>query len=89
MEGEGRICVNRCGRGPFGGLFLVSEGPPIVQIPPYSLESHLQIDQKERSKILKPESLFSEEKKPENHFFVSNSFARYFMVEGVGFRVRN
>ena len=80
---------NRCRGGPFGGLFLVSEGPPTVRMTPYSLESHLQIDQKERSKILKPESLFSEEKKPENHFFVSNSFARYFMVEGVGFRVRN
>ena len=68
---------------------MVSEGPPIVQMTPYSLESHLQIDQKERSKILKPESLFSEEKKPENHFFVSNSFAIFFMTFAVLFGVRN
>ena len=56
---------------------------------PYSLESYLFFVKKEEAKILKPESLFSEEKKPENHFFVSNSFAIFIMVKGVGFRVRN
>ena len=89
VAGGVQICVYRCGRVRFGGLFLVSGGPPIVQIPPYSLESHLQIAKIKRVKILKRESLFSEEKKPENHFFASNSFAIFFMVKGVGFRVRN
>ena len=84
-----RFVYNWCGRGPFGGLFFVLEGSSTVQMTPYSVESHLQIVKKETPKILKREPLFSEEKKPENHFFASKSFARYFMVEGVIFCVRN
>ena len=72
-----------------GVCFSSWRGPPTVQKGPYSVESHLEISKIERSKILKREPLFSEEKKPENHFFVSNSFARYIMVEGVRFCVRN
>ena len=72
-----------------GVCFSSWRGPPTVQKGPYSVESHLQIVKKERSKILKREPLFSEEKKPENHFFASKSFARYIMVEGVRFCVRN
>ena len=72
-----------------GVCFSSWRGPPTVQKGPYSVESHLQIVKNERSKILKRESLFSEEKKPENYFFVSKSFAIFIMVEGVIFRVRN
>ena len=92
------LWINDCGRsslyiivagGPFGDLFFVLEGCSTVQKGPYSVESHLEIEKIERSKILKREPLFSEEKKPENHFFASKSFARYIMVEGVRFCVRN
>jgi hypothetical protein len=72
-----------------GSVFSSWRGPPTVQKGPYSVESHLQIVKNERSKILKREPLFSEEKKPENHFFASKSFARYIMVEGGIFCVRN
>ena len=71
LEGGGKFVYNRCGRSIWG-LFIVLEGVSTVQMTPYSVESHLQIAKIERSKILKRESLFSEEKKPENHFFVRN-----------------
>ena len=89
VAGGDQICIYRCGGGPFGGLFFVLEGSSTVQKGPYSVESHLEIAKIERSKILKREPLFSEEKKPENQFFASKSFARYIMVEGVIFCVRN
>ena len=87
--GRSRFVYNRCGRGPFGGLFFVSEGPSTVQMDPYSVESYLEIAKIETPKILKRESLFSEKIKPENHFFASKSFAKYIMVKGVIFCVRN
>ena len=73
----------------FGGLFFIEEGPPIVQMTPCALESHLQIVKIDTPKILKRESLFSEEKKPENHFFASKSFAIFIMIFDVLFGVRN
>ena len=76
---------NWCGGSDLGVCFLVSEGPHTIQMTPHSLESYLQIVKKERAKILKRESLFSEEKKPENHFFVSKSFAMIFKTFGVLF----
>ena len=72
-----------------GVCFFILEGPPTVQMTPCSVESHLESSKIRGVKILKREPLFSEEKKPENHFFVSKSFAIFFMVEGVVFCVRN
>ena len=89
VAGRGPICIYRCGRGPFGGLFFVLEGPPTVRMTPHSVESHLESSKIEGVKILKREPLFSEKIKPEIHFFVSKSFAIYSMVEGVRFCVRN
>ena len=87
--GRWQFVYNWCGEVHLGVCFSSWRGSSTIQKGPYSVESHLQIVKKERSKILKRELLFSEEKKPENHFFVSNSFARYIMVEGVRFCVRN
>ncbi len=84
-----RFVYNWCGGVRNGGLFLVSGGPSIVQKGPYSVESHLQIVKNKRSKILKREPLFSEEKKPENTFFASKSFAIFIMTFAVLFGVRN
>ena len=89
VAGGTRFVYNRCGRGPNWGLFFILEGPPTVQMTPCSVESHLESSKIRGVKILKREPLFSEEKKPENHFFVSNSFAIYSMVKGVIFCVRN
>ena len=84
-----RFVYNWCGRGLKWGSVFSLGGPPTVQKGPYSVESHLEIAKIETPEILKREPLFSEEKKPENHFFVSKSFARYIMVEGGIFCVRN
>ena len=89
VAGRSKFVYNRCRGGPFGGLFFVLEGPSTVQMDPYSVESYLEIAKIETPKILKRESLFSEKIKPENHFFASKSFAKYIMVEGVIFCVRN
>ena len=87
--GRWQFVYNWCGEVHLGVCFSSWRGPPTVQKGPYSVESHLESSKIERSKILKRELLFSEEKKPENHFFASKSFARYIMVEGVRFCVRN
>ena len=86
--GASRFVYNWCGGADLGVCFLVSEGPPTIQMTPHSLESHLKTVKKERVKILKRESLFSEEKKPENHFFVSKSFAMIFKTFDVLFCVK-
>ena len=71
-----------------GVCFFFLEGPPTVQMTPCSVESHLQIAKIETPEILKGEPLFSEEKKPENHFFASKSFAIFIMTFAVLFCVK-
>ena len=56
---------------------------------PHSVESHLKTVKKERAKIPKRESLFSEKIKPENHFFSSKSFAMIFKTFRVLFCVKS
>ena len=87
--GRWQFVYNWCGEGPKWGLFFFSGGPPTVQMTPCSVESHLEIAKIETPEILKGEAIFSDKKKPENHFFASKSFARVFMVKGVVFCVRN
>ena len=87
--GASRFVYNWFGGSDLGVCFLVSEGPPTIQMTPHSLESHLKTVKKERGKILKRESLFSEEKKPENHFFASKSFAMIFKTFGGLFCVKS
>ena len=89
VAGRWQFVYNRCGEVHLGVCFSSWRGPSTIQKGPYSVESHLQIVKKERSKILKRESLFSEEKKPENYFFVSKSFAIFIMTFAVLFGVRN
>ena len=74
--------------GRIWGSVFYSEGSYTVRMTPPSSESHLLIVKKETPEILKPESLFSEEKKPENHFFASKSFAMISMTLGGSFCVK-
>ena len=93
------LCINDCGgsrfvykwlwRGPIWGSVFHLGGSSYSTETPCALESHLQIVKIDTPKILKRESLFSEEKKPENHFFASKSFAIFIMTFDVLFGVRN
>ena len=93
------LCRNDCGAdrfvykwlwgGQIWGSVFHRGGSSYSTETPCALESHLQIVKIETPKILKREALFSEEKKPENHFFASKSFAIFIMTfEGL-FGVRN